>query len=151
MADIKDEKKDHGVSRTPSLEDKLESVKGSDIVPGSDGVTHDELATLPLVSDKLPLSAFLVVIVEFAERSVFLWLPLRRLTQHPPRRWSYYGTTNVFNNYIRAPLPRFSTTGAVAKQDRLTGVAGALGKGQPTSFALRTVSTHSLDLEVDIP
>ena len=80
MADIKDEKKDHGVSRTPSLEDKLESVKGSDIVPGSDGVTHDELATLPLVSDKLPLSAFLVVIVEFAERYVLFASCLGRVS-----------------------------------------------------------------------
>lgn len=47
----------------------------------------------------------------------------------------------MYNNYIRAPLPRFSTTGAVAKADRDFGVAGALGKGQPTSFSLRTFNS----------
>lgn len=57
-------------------------------------------------------------------------------------RWTYYGTTNVYNNYIRAKLPRGSTTGAVviAADRKGNGVAGALGKGQETSFAIRTVS-----------
>ncbi len=53
-------------------------------------------------------------------------------------RWSYYGTTNIFNNYIRAPLPPGSTSGAVDAAHRNIGVAGALGKGQETSFAIRT-------------
>jgi POT family proton-dependent oligopeptide transporter len=63
-------------------------------------------------------------------------------------RWTYYGTTNIFNNYIRAPLPKFSTTGAVViAANRANGVAGALGKGQQISFAIRTVCPLRLFLE----
>ena len=43
---------------------------------------------------------------------------------------------NIFNNYIRAPLPRFSTAGAVISADRAEGIAGALGKGQQISFSI---------------
>ncbi|KAF6750978.1 peptide/h+ symporter protein [Ephemerocybe angulata] len=126
MAEKFDEKK---VARAPSLDDEKHAISsdtgidGDSVIEGTDGVTHNELKTLRLVRDKLPLSSFLVVFVEFAER------------------WSYYGTANLYNNYIRAPLPRFSTTGAVAKADRDFGVAGALGKGQPTSFSLRTFNS----------
>lgn len=51
-------------------------------------------------------------------------------------RWTYYGTANVFNNYIRAPLPPGSTTGAVTAANRMVGVAGALGQGVQKSFAI---------------
>ncbi|KAF8869311.1 hypothetical protein BD779DRAFT_761522 [Infundibulicybe gibba] len=61
---------------------------GSSIVEGSEGVTQHELDTLRHVADRLPYAAWLVAVVEFAER------------------WSYYATTNIYNNYIRAPLPR---------------------------------------------
>ncbi|RXW20960.1 hypothetical protein EST38_g4894 [Candolleomyces aberdarensis] len=114
------------LKRAPSLDDEKLSHEYDDpngIVEGSEGVTHHELATLRLVSDSMPYTSWLVVFVEFAER------------------WSYYGTANVYNNYIRAPLPRFSTTGAVAPQDRAGGVAGALGRGQQASFALRTFNS----------
>lgn len=56
-------------------------------------------------------------------------------------RWTYYGTTNVFSNYIRAPLPPGSTTGAVDAAHRANGVAGALGLGQSKSFSIRTFNT----------
>jgi POT family proton-dependent oligopeptide transporter len=94
-----------------------------DIIPNSEGVSNHEFATLRHVTDTLPIAAFLVVIVEFAER------------------WTYYGTTNVFSNYIRAPLPPGSTTGAVDAAHRADGVAGALGLGQQKSFAIRTFNT----------
>ncbi|KAH6905975.1 peptide transporter PTR2B [Coprinopsis sp. MPI-PUGE-AT-0042] len=94
----------------------------SGVLEGSEGVTQHDLETLRHVSDKFPIAAWLVVIVEFAER------------------WTYYGTTNIFNNYIRAPLPKGSTNGAVVF-DRANGIAGALGKGQTTSFAIRTFNT----------
>lgn len=42
-------------------------------VEGSEGVTHEELATLRHLPDSIPFAAFLVVVVEFAER------------------WTYYG------------------------------------------------------------
>ncbi|KAJ7081198.1 peptide/h+ symporter protein [Mycena belliarum] len=93
------------------------------IIPNSEGVTEHELATLRHVRDKMPWQAFSIAVVEFAER------------------WTYYGTTNVFNNYIRAPLPPGSTTGAVLRENRLVGVAGALGKGQQISFAIRTFNS----------
>ncbi|KAJ3531109.1 hypothetical protein NMY22_g8289 [Coprinellus aureogranulatus] len=126
MAEKLDEK--HDVPRSPSIDEKVDtsahaSVDPNDIVPGSDGVTYEEQRTLRHVRDSFPLASFLVVIVEFAER------------------WTYYGTTNIYNNYIRAPLPRGSTTGAVLPGDRQFGIAGALNKGQPTSFALRTFNS----------
>lgn len=112
----------------------------SSIIEGSEGVTYNEHDHLRHVSDTLPIAAFLVVVVEFAERYVassHLWFtPLT-----PLYRWTYYGTANLFSNYIRAGLPRGSTTGAVLPEDRATGIAGALGKGQQTSFAIRTFNT----------
>ena len=38
------------------------------VVEGSDNITHAEFDTLRHIPDTLPLSSFLVVIVEFAER-----------------------------------------------------------------------------------
>jgi hypothetical protein len=38
------------------------------VLEGSEGVTQHDLGTLRHVSDKLPMSAWLVVLVEFAER-----------------------------------------------------------------------------------
>ncbi|KAH7098437.1 POT family-domain-containing protein [Auriculariales sp. MPI-PUGE-AT-0066] len=93
------------------------------IVEGSIDVTYRELETLRLVPDKLNISSFLVIVVEFAER------------------WSYYGTLNVLNNYIRAPLPAGSTTGAPLPENRANGIAGALDKGQQVSFAIRTFNS----------
>ncbi|KAJ7263676.1 peptide/h+ symporter protein [Mycena haematopus] len=93
------------------------------ILENSDGVTQHDIATLRHVRDRIPWPAFSVAVVEFAER------------------WTYYGTTNLYNNYIRAPLPPGSTNGSVARADRAFGVAGALGKGQEKSFAIRTAGT----------
>jgi len=124
MAEKVDEK--HS-DRSPSLHEKTShrdvDPDHDSIVAGTDGVTHHELATLRQVPDRIPIASFLVVFCEFAER------------------WSYYGTANLYNNYIRAPLPRHSTTGAVQKADRDFGIAGALGRGQQTSYALRTFNS----------
>ncbi|KAJ5915311.1 peptide transporter ptr2 [Penicillium verhagenii] len=52
-------------------------------------------------------------------------------------RFSYYGTTAVFVNFIQRPLPQHSTTGAlVAGTDFNKHVPGALGMGQRASTAL---------------
>ncbi|RDB19891.1 Peptide transporter PTR2 [Hypsizygus marmoreus] len=97
---------------------------GSSIVEGSEGVTEHELATLRHVADRLPYTSWLVVIVEFAER------------------WTYYGTTNIYNNYIQFRLPTGSNNGAVPAAARGSNtVAGALGQGQQKSFALRTFNS----------
>ncbi|KAJ3505854.1 hypothetical protein NLJ89_g7195 [Agrocybe chaxingu] len=115
------------VPRSASFDDEKlghDSDDSQSFIEGSEGVTQHDLDTLRHVADRLPYAAWLVVFVEFAER------------------WTYYGTTNIFNNYIRAPLPRFSTTGAVViDADRAGGVAGALNKGQQISFAIRTFNT----------
>lgn len=44
-------------------------------------------------------------------------------------RFSYYGTTVVFTNFIQQPLPDGSRTGAGGRD----GQSGALGKGQQAS------------------
>ncbi|KAF9053598.1 PTR2-domain-containing protein [Hymenopellis radicata] len=94
------------------------------IVEGSEGVTQREFATLRLVPDKINFSSWLVIIVEFAER------------------WSYYGTINVLNNYVRASLPQGSRDGSVPPgPNHGNGIAGALGKGQQKSFTVRTFNS----------
>ncbi|KAJ7445551.1 peptide transporter PTR2B [Mycena galericulata] len=98
-------------------------VDSDSVLENSEGVTQHDLATLRHVRDKIPWQAFTVAVVEFAER------------------WTYYGTTNLYNNYIRAPLPPGSTNGAVAPANRAFGVAGALGMGQEKSFAIQTFNT----------
>ncbi|KAI0321429.1 peptide transporter PTR2A [Amylostereum chailletii] len=49
-------------------------------------------------------------------------------------RFSYYGSTAVWTNFIQQPLPANSRTGAGGAH----GQSGALGKGQQTSFGLTT-------------
>jgi POT family proton-dependent oligopeptide transporter len=78
--------------------------------------TDEELKTLRRVADKIPMSIYTIAFVELCER------------------FSYYGTTAVFTNFIQHPLPPGSTTGA----DFGNGQAGALGLGQQTSTALTT-------------
>lgn len=118
------EKKAHGdASVDVQPVDLVHDVYDPDsIVEGSIDVTYRELETLRQVADTINIASFLVIFVEFAER------------------WSYYGTLNVLNNYIRAPLPEGSTTGKVIF-DKENGVAGALNKKQRTSFAIRTFNS----------
>ncbi|KAK4453757.1 POT family-domain-containing protein [Podospora aff. communis PSN243] len=78
--------------------------------------TEEELKTLRRVSDKIPFNIYTIAFIELCER------------------FSYYGTTAVFTNFIQWPLPPGSTTGANFGQ----GQAGALGLGQQTSTALTT-------------
>ncbi|KAI0764944.1 oligopeptide transporter [Fomes fomentarius] len=68
--------------------------------------TEEEKRTLRRVSDNIPWSAYLIATCELAER------------------FSYYGSTVVFTNFIQQPLPPGSRTGADPEQ------AGALGMGQ---------------------
>lgn len=125
MSEKVDEKA--AIDRAPSVDEKY-SVDNNDpnrIMEGSEGVTHHEFDTLRHVSDSFPVATWMIVVVEFAER------------------WTYYGTANLFGNYIRQRLPNNSTTGAVVgdAETRRKGIAGALGKGQQISFAIRTFNT----------
>jgi POT family proton-dependent oligopeptide transporter len=53
-------------------------------------------------------------------------------------RFSYYGTTVVFTNFIQRPLPPGSTTGS---NKSANGSAGALGQGQRAAVALTTFNS----------
>ncbi|KDQ52829.1 hypothetical protein JAAARDRAFT_72843 [Jaapia argillacea MUCL 33604] len=78
--------------------------------------TEDERQTLTRVSDNIPRNAYMIAFVELCER------------------FSYYGTTVVFTNFIQQPLPPHSRTGAGHKD----GQSGALDMGQRASTGLTT-------------
>lgn len=99
-----------------TTEDKDVGVVGSETHEDGRSPTDNELQTLRRVADKIPWSIYTIAFVELCER------------------FSYYGTTAVFTNFIQHPLPFGSTTGA----DGGIGQAGALGLGQQTSTALTT-------------
>ncbi|TVY80528.1 putative peptide transporter ptr2 [Lachnellula suecica] len=77
--------------------------------------TDEERNTLRRVSGKIPWAAYTIAFVELCER------------------FSYYGTTAVFVNFIQQPLPEGSTTGA-----GFSGQSGALDMGQQASTGLTT-------------
>ncbi|PWY65637.1 PTR2-domain-containing protein [Aspergillus sclerotioniger CBS 115572] len=78
--------------------------------------TYDELKTLRRVAGQIPWTAYTVAFVELCER------------------FSYYGTTAVFVNFIQRPLPAGSSAGATHGREDL--VPGALGMGQQASTGL---------------
>ncbi|TNY20049.1 PTR2-domain-containing protein [Rhodotorula diobovata] len=82
-----------------------------------DAPTEEEKRTLRRVPGPINIGAFLVAYVELAER------------------FSYYGCTVVFTNFIQRDLPPGSTTGATTGPDQQ---AGALGMGQQASTGLTT-------------
>ncbi|KAI0084620.1 PTR2-domain-containing protein [Irpex rosettiformis] len=81
--------------------------------------TEEEKATLRRVPDAVPWGAYLIAFIELCER------------------FSYYGSTVVFTNFIQQPLPKGSHTGAGGKD----GQSGALGMGQQASTGLTTFNT----------
>ena len=78
-------------------------------------ISETDLKTLRRVSGKIVWIAFTITFVELCER------------------FSYYGTTIVFVNFIQQPLPEGSTTGA-----GFDGQSGALDMGQRASTGLTT-------------
>jgi POT family proton-dependent oligopeptide transporter len=86
--------------------------------PASDdgsSITDDDLVSLRRVSGQIKWVAFTIAFVELCER------------------FSYYGTTVVFVNFIQQKLPKGSTTGAGHN-----GQSGALNMGQRASTGLTT-------------
>ncbi|KAF3479412.1 oligopeptide transporter [Arthroderma uncinatum] len=79
--------------------------------------TDEEVATLRRVADHLPWIAFSIAFVELCER------------------FSYYGTTVVFANFIKQKLPPGSTTGSIAGLPD-GSLPGALGLGQRASTGI---------------
>ncbi|KAJ6619589.1 peptide transporter PTR2A [Mycena sp. CBHHK59/15] len=78
--------------------------------------TEEERATLRRVADAIPWNAYLIALVELAER------------------FSFYGAGVVFTNFIQYPLPVGSHSGAGLRN----GQSGALGKGQQASTGITT-------------
>ncbi|KAJ9647321.1 hypothetical protein H2201_003921 [Coniosporium apollinis] len=81
----------------------------------SDAPTEEDLHKLHRVSGAIPWTAYTIAFVELCER------------------FSYYGTTVVFVNFIQQEMPPGSTTGAAPD-----GQPGALGMGQRASTGLTT-------------
>ncbi|MCO5556511.1 hypothetical protein L7F22_010060 [Adiantum nelumboides] len=102
----------------PDVQEKLALESEED---GLDyNVTDEDRATLRRVAAPMPWTAFLIGICELAER------------------FSYYGTTQVFQNMIQNPLPAGSTTGRTFHPD---DVAGVYGKGQQAATGITTFNT----------
>lgn len=78
-------------------------------------ISDDDLKNLRRVSGQIPWAAFTIAFVELCER------------------FSYYGTTVVFVNFLQQPLPVGSPSGA-----GFDGQSGALGLGQRASAGLST-------------
>ncbi|KIJ60849.1 hypothetical protein HYDPIDRAFT_116711 [Hydnomerulius pinastri MD-312] len=104
------EKKD-GMVVTEAVDDDVDSVH-----EGLEFPTEEELATLRRVSDSIPWASYMIAVVELAER------------------FSYYGSSAVFTNFIQQPLPPGSRTGAGGPN----GQSGALGRGQQMANGLVT-------------
>ncbi|KAJ4338041.1 peptide transporter ptr2 [Didymella glomerata] len=85
--------------------------------------TAEEEATLRKVAGGIPPIAYLICIVELAERA------------------SYYGAKGVFNNFMQFPLPKGGNgTGAVPKSNP-NGHAGALNQGLQLASAMTILFT----------
>jgi POT family proton-dependent oligopeptide transporter len=110
--------KDKEIALAPAASNSEEKVG---LTADGEEPTEEELQTLRRIPDKIPLNIYTIAFIELCER------------------FSYYGTTAVFTNFIQQPLPAGSTTGA--SYDIENGQAGALGKGQRTSFALTTFNS----------
>jgi len=74
-----------------------------------DKPTDDDLHSLRRVSGKIPWTMFTIAFVELAER------------------FSYYGSSVIYTNFVNNPLPEGSTTGSDPGEN---GHPGALGMGQ---------------------
>lgn len=84
--------------------------------------TEEQTRSLRKVADRIPTKAYLLCVVEFAERA------------------SYYGVKTVFSNFMQFPLPKGGNgAGAPPKGTELT--AGALGRGIQFSVAIGLLFT----------
>ncbi|KAG8221363.1 hypothetical protein J3R82DRAFT_1535 [Butyriboletus roseoflavus] len=96
-------------------------------------LSEEEFATLCRVSDTFPWTAYMIVVVELAERfsenSVLCDTSCRRsIITHSK------GASSVFVNFIQQPLPPDSRIGA----GWANGQSGALGGGEQMSTKLTT-------------
>lgn len=120
---IGDDKKSFGdadekVQSAEVEEQYFDPLNPDDVYP-----TEEEFTSLRRVPDRIPIASYLVAICELGER------------------FSYYGTTVVFTNFIQHPLPPGSKTGSTGHNPPPGVLPGALGRGQRTAFSLTTFNT----------
>jgi proton-dependent oligopeptide transporter, POT family len=119
LADSKPSPTSEKGQHLPAYDAVPDHLKGTiDPFAAPDAPTEEEMHTLRHVSDKVPWDAFTIAFIELCER------------------FSYYGTTAVFTNYIQQPLPVGSSTGAGH-----AGQSGALNQGQRASTGLTTFNS----------
>jgi len=122
-----DEKDAHNVNVSGAPPGYTSSEDGEPSLPEP---TTEELQTLRRISGKIPWQAMSITFVEFAER------------------FSWYGTTALFVNFIQQPRPFGSRTGAIVESDLCYNAPGwdydsctqpgGLGRGQQASTGLST-------------
>ena len=112
IPDINDEKA-HG-----HMDVEKVSHDDSDAEDWPDKPTEEQMRTLRRVSGKIKWSMLTIAFVELCER------------------FSYYGSTVLYTNFITQPLPTGSTTGALTPQSADNEVPGALGQGTTASQGL---------------
>ncbi|OAA72501.1 oligopeptide transporter [Cordyceps fumosorosea ARSEF 2679] len=113
-AEAQDERKASLIVAQTTASDANDQVTGEVLDADLPSPTADELATLRRIPDKIPLRLYTIAFIELCER------------------FSYYGSTVVFTNFIQQPLPPGSNTGASTEQP------GALGMGQRASTGITT-------------
>lgn len=105
------------MARDNAIHINTDSVDGDGDGDGYIYPTEEEKSSLRIVAGKVPIVAYTLCVVEFAERA------------------SYYGCSQVFNNFIEYPLPK-GGNGAGAPPKGTQETAGALGQGLRVASAL---------------
>jgi len=123
LVDGQNEKRRDSVTELPAVIEGQKTLR-NDIISGEgDFPTQEEIATLERIGDPVPWKAYTIAFVELCER------------------FSYYGTTVVYTNYIQRGLPMGSTSGAVPDAaNNLNSSPGALGLGQRAATGLTTMN-----------
>ena len=104
-----------------SMDVRKESMVGHEVHSTTDDEewpdkpSEEDLRTLRRVSGRIKWSMWTIAFVELCER------------------FSYYGSSVLYTNFVNHPLPDGSTTGA---PDSTNGQAGALGKGPQAAQAI---------------
>ncbi|KAI0729908.1 POT family-domain-containing protein [Fomitopsis betulina] len=126
LADSPGEPKHQQQVHAVHSDDELPLKYPNNVVAQSEYFDHDlpipsqeDLATLRRISEKIPIKVYTIAFVELVERL------------------SFYGTTQVFVNFIQQPNPGTST-GKALHPSAADAQPGALGMGQQASTGLTT-------------
>lgn len=115
--DLKHDRRGSGMVDVPPFYEGVGTMQVDYV--GEDAPTEEEMKTLPRVAAKINFAAYTVAFVELCER------------------FSFYGTTVVYTNYIKNP--RVTNSGRATPGDS-EGVAGALGMGAQAAAGITTMN-----------